>query len=195
MTEVQPTERVVEILQAACRVIARDGAHGLRMDAVAREAGVSKALVHYYFQRRLDLLRQAFAYSEGLVQARVDAELALLRSGAEKLERFLVLYVDDESVFAENRALWNEAWSSMRLDEEVRPEVEHVYRAWVTRVRSLVEEGLADGSIPKRVDPEAASIRLTAIADGLDSLLMLGIIEPDRARALVRASVDAELGR
>ena len=50
-------DRVVEILDAACRVIARDGWTGLRMDAVAREAGVSKALVHYYFATRKGLLR------------------------------------------------------------------------------------------------------------------------------------------
>ena len=44
---IQDSDRVAEILDSACRVIARDGWHGLRMDAVAREAGVSKALVHY----------------------------------------------------------------------------------------------------------------------------------------------------
>ena len=43
----QTSERVVAILEAACRVVVREGAHGLRMAAVAREAGVSKALVHY----------------------------------------------------------------------------------------------------------------------------------------------------
>ncbi len=43
------TDRETGILEAACRVIAREGADGLRMGAVAREAGVSSALIHYYF--------------------------------------------------------------------------------------------------------------------------------------------------
>ncbi len=55
------TDRIAAILEAACRVIARDGAHGLHMQAVADEAGVSKALVHYYFATRQELLRRAFA--------------------------------------------------------------------------------------------------------------------------------------
>ena len=58
------TDRVVAILEAACRVIVREGAHGLRMASVADEAGVSKALVHYYFATRQELLRSAFAFSE-----------------------------------------------------------------------------------------------------------------------------------
>ena len=45
-------ERVADILEAVNRVVVRDGAHGLRMAGVAKEAGVSKALVHYYFATR-----------------------------------------------------------------------------------------------------------------------------------------------
>jgi hypothetical protein len=35
------------IIQAAIRCLARDGASGLRMKRVAREAGVSQAILHY----------------------------------------------------------------------------------------------------------------------------------------------------
>ena len=40
------------ILDAACRAIARTGAAAVRVSDVAREAGVSTALVHYYFPSR-----------------------------------------------------------------------------------------------------------------------------------------------
>ncbi len=56
----------------------RDGAHGLRMATVAAEAGVSKALVHYYFSTRQELLRKAFAYADRHLNEAVDAELAPL---------------------------------------------------------------------------------------------------------------------
>ena len=71
-----PTDRSTRILEAACRVIVREGAHGLRMARVAEEADVSKALVHYYFATRQELLRKAFAFSEQRWQAAIDAELA-----------------------------------------------------------------------------------------------------------------------
>ena len=189
------TERVPEILQAACRVIGREGAHGLRMEAVAREAGVSKALVHYYFTTRRELLHSAFLYSEDRANARVEAELALLETGAERLERYLVLDLDEDPVFRENRALWSEAWSLMRLDERLRPEVERLYRAWSERLIELIEEGRGDGSVPAGVDAERLAGRLAAVVDGLESQLLLGIVTAPVAAETVREAVDGELGR
>ena len=45
-------DRTHDILRAACRVIAERGCDGMRMGDVARAAGVSSALVHYYFDTR-----------------------------------------------------------------------------------------------------------------------------------------------
>ena len=185
--------RVVGILQAACRVIARDGAHGLRMENVSREAGVSKALVHYYFSTRLELLRSAFAYSEELTRRAVEAELAPLATGAERLERFLIMSVDDESLFSENRALWNEVWSSMRFDHELRPNVEHYYREWLDWLVGLIDEGCEDGSIATGIDAREAGWRLAATADGIDSMLYLGLVDRARARDLVLGGLELEL--
>jgi AcrR family transcriptional regulator len=189
------TERDVVIVEATCRVIGREGANGLRMEAVAREAGVSKALVHYYHATRRELLRAAFLYSEDRANARVEAELALLETGAERLERYLVLDLDREPVFHENRALWSEAWSLMRLDQALRPEVERQYRAWTDRIVGLVEEGHADGSIPAHVDTEHAAGRLAALVDGLESQLLLGVVTPERAAETVREAIALELGQ
>ncbi len=186
-------ERVAEILRAACRAIAREGASGLRVESVAREAGVSKALVHYYFRTRRELLRAAFAYADDRWRARAQAELALIASGAERLERYLLLYVGDEEDLLENRALWNEAWSGMPLDGELAPDVKAAYRRWADWLLELVEEGREDGSIPAGIACEDAALRLTALADGLDSLLYLGLIDRGRACELVRQSVAHEL--
>jgi TetR/AcrR family transcriptional regulator len=47
-----------KILQAAKREFAECGFSGARIDAVARRAGVNKALVHYYFNSKEELYRQ-----------------------------------------------------------------------------------------------------------------------------------------
>jgi AcrR family transcriptional regulator len=189
------SDRVAEILEAACRVIARDGWHGLRMDAVAREAGVSKALVHYYFVTRDALLRAAFAHSEDRANTRVEAEVALADSPADKLERFLLLDYEPEAVFTENRALWSEVWAGMRLDEGLRPDVEERYRAWLERLVELVEEAEADANrAESNGSHEDIAYRLAALIDGVDSLLLVGLMTAEKARALVRESVANELG-
>src|SRR5215475_8310686 len=94
------TERVATILDAACTVVVREGAHGLRMASVAREADVSKALVHYYFPTRRDLLRAAFSWADERWERALDETLAKVATGAEKLERALVMSVDPKEPFA-----------------------------------------------------------------------------------------------
>ena len=171
----------------------REGAHGLRMANVAEEAGVSKALVHYYFSTRQELLRNAFGFSEKRWHAAVDAELDAVTTGAERVERMLLVTVEPELPFSEQRALWNEVWSSLRSDDDLRPLVERSYRAWIARVVELIEEGREDGSVPASVDAGQAGWRLAAAADGLDSLLYLGLLDGEGARELMRGSIRREL--
>jgi AcrR family transcriptional regulator len=187
------TDRVVAILEAACRVVVRDGAHGLRMVAVADEAGVSKALVHYYFSTRRELLRSAFAFSESRLAGFVDAEIAGLPNGGARLERALLVSIDADTPISEQRALWNEVWSSLRFDDELRPLVERWYRTWLDRFVAMLEEGRADGSVPAAVDATAAGARLAAAADGVDSMLYLGLLDRDGARDVLLGSLRREL--
>lgn len=58
-----------DILDAAERVVARQGAAGLSIDAVAKEAGVSKAMVVYDHKSKSALL-------EALVERRIKADMA-----------------------------------------------------------------------------------------------------------------------
>jgi AcrR family transcriptional regulator len=185
------TSRVDEILRAACRVVVTGGASDLRIGSVAQEAGVSRTLVHYYFTTRQELLRATFAYAEDLRVVALEAELQALGSGAERAERALFRTIDPE--LEETPALWNEVWSSLRYDEELRPLVQDRYRAWVERVVELLDEGREDGSVPRSVDPVAAGWRLAAAADGLDSLLYLGLLDRDGARELLASCMQSEL--
>lgn len=184
--------RVDAILRAACRVVVEDGAHDLRMATVARQAGVSKALVHYYFSTRQELLRAAFVFAEEERERTLEEELETLASGAARAEHALLHAVDPD--LDESPALWNEVWSSLRSDPELRPLVQQHYRGWAERIVRLLEEGQADGSVSARVDAVEAGWRLAAIADGLESILYLGLFDLERARTLLVSALQLELG-
>jgi AcrR family transcriptional regulator len=183
--------RVDEILRAACRVVVAQGAHALRIGSVAREAGVSRTLVHYYFQTRQELLRAAFAFAEDRRAEALEAELAELATGAEKAELTLLRTIEPDLEMTP--ALWNEVWSSVRDDAELGPLVRARYRSWAERVIRLLEIGREDGSVPSSVDADRAGWRLVAAADGLESIRYLGLLEPDEARALLTECVEREL--
>jgi hypothetical protein len=59
----------------------------------------------------------------------------------------------------------------------------------------LLEDGKADGSVPGGVDARQAGWRLAATADGLDSILYLGLLDRDAARVLLASCVIRELER
>jgi AcrR family transcriptional regulator len=160
---------------------------------VAEEAGVSRTLVHYYFTTRQELLRATFAYAEDLRIAALENELAALETGVERAERALLRTIEPE--LEETPALWNEVWSSLRYDEELRPLVQERYRAWAERIVHLLDEGRGDGSVPGDVDPRQAGWRLAAAADGLDSITYLGLLDRAAARELLASCIRLELGR
>src|SRR6478736_3271439 len=70
----RPEESRAAILQAAVREFSREGVAGARTDAIARAAGVNKALLYYYFKDKETLysavLDQVFG---GLRQSIQDA--------------------------------------------------------------------------------------------------------------------------
>jgi AcrR family transcriptional regulator len=185
------SHRVDEILRAACRVVVAQGAHALRIGTVAREAGVSRPLVHYYFATRQELLRATFAFAEDRRVEALEAELAELDTGARKAARALARTV--ESGLEEIPVLWNEVWSSLGEDDELRPLLQERYRDWADRIVRLLAEGRADGSVPAHVDPDASGLRLAAVADGLDSMLYLGLVDREAAQALLASCLEREL--
>ncbi len=54
------------ILVSAKREFAQKGFHGARMEEIARDAGVNKALIHYYFDNKESLYRQVVMRAFGL---------------------------------------------------------------------------------------------------------------------------------
>ena len=186
--------RTERILDSTCRVVARRGAHALRMHDVAREAGVSNALLHYYFATRTELLARAFAFAEARRNERIDAELESLGTGAERLRRFLLLYVAEQADLHEDWILWNEVWSSALFDEELRPAIESAYADWVNRIVELAREASDDGSIDAVSDVDAAARRLAALVDGLGSQRLVGLLDPAAAERLLDQALALELG-
>lgn len=68
--------RVVQILDAASRCFGRKGFSGTTIQEIAREAGLTKSMIHYYFENKQALIQelQAFVYERHF--RRVEQRLA-----------------------------------------------------------------------------------------------------------------------
>src|SRR5579859_4554443 len=75
----QPEQTSAAILDAAMREFAHEGLAGARIDAIAREAGVNKALLYYYFRDKESLygavLDRVFSGLLRQVSAPLDSSL------------------------------------------------------------------------------------------------------------------------
>jgi AcrR family transcriptional regulator len=184
---------MVALLEAACRVISRQGAERLRMSDVAREAGVSTALVHYYFATRADLLVRAFEFADDRADARVVAEIARIPDAVGRLTVLLAFYVLDEDVAVENAVLWHEMWSQAVFDPRLGEALTRSYGEWIEQIGDALREAAGERHAEVAA-PDDVARRLAAIVDGLGLQLLVGMIDHARAAALIREAVAIELG-
>ncbi len=187
------SDRVNGILEAACRVIVRGGVDRMRMSDVATEAGVSSALVHYYFSTRNALLARAFLWADEAADAQVVDELSRIGPAIERLEALLGFYVGDDELVHTNTILWREMWSHARFDDELRERLVESYAAWVEQIVALLVEAVEEDPALMLQDPEAVARRLAAIVDGLGAQLLLEMVDRAGAVALVRDAISIEI--
>jgi TetR/AcrR family transcriptional regulator len=82
------------IFNAARKVFLQKGLDGARMQEIADEAGINKALLHYYFRSKEKLFEgifiEALSKISGGIQKLVNEELSVL----EKLKALVNIYID-----------------------------------------------------------------------------------------------------
>jgi AcrR family transcriptional regulator len=183
-------ERAQRIIEAMRASVARRGAAGSTFDHVAREAGVSRGLLHYYFGTKEQLLVE-------VVRRDCEVRLAILdeRLGeARTAEDFIALLVfsleelvrDDPDTMA----LTFELFTAARGNPEIAAEVADLHK----RVREHLAATLAakqdEGAISLHADAEGVTAALLSLADGL-ALRMLAEPEHDHTPTLQASELAA----
>ncbi|APE25708.1 MULTISPECIES: TetR/AcrR family transcriptional regulator [Streptomyces] len=180
------------ILEAAALVIARRGVRGLRVDELAAEAGVSKALVYYHFEDRAGLLRSTLEFIGARAERYTRGDPADPREPGpplEELERRLLLELQEVPEVRENSTAWGELRAGAVFDPELREELARARADWVREVADLL--GLAVPAAPEARLVTAAE-RLTALLEGLSTRWLIGVLPVGHARELLRQGIAAE---
>ena len=183
-------EASARIVEAMRRSVAARGAAGSTFDQVAREAGVSRGLLHYHFGTKEKLLAEV---------VRRDAEIRLEHLGSELAGAGTVAAVIDVLVHSLEDlverdpgfvALMFELFTSGRRNPEIAAEFAELQRATRTHVAELLAARQREGVVRLADDPEAVAAVLLALADGL-ALRLLGEPEHDHRATLAAATAAA----
>ena len=188
-----PPHRKHEILDAACRVIARDGVAALRVADVAREAGVSTALVHYYCDSRTRLVEEAFTRVDELADAAATADFAKAGSARGRLEHLLLAWSGADPTIRASWAVWCELWQYAIRNEWARARVTESHQRWLDQIATLLEEGRSDGSLPRAIDGPAAARRLAACVDDWGREMLVGMRGSEEVQAALLDAVALEV--
>lgn len=172
-------QRRREILRAAFTVAARERLTGVRVQDVAKEAGVSKGLVFFYFENKETLLVALLEWLlERTIIAGVDEQILKITSPQE---RFLaVLRQDIERLPAQRRSV--ELFFDFWVMGTRHPDVQRMIRGALNAYRDALR-GLAQAVIeaePERYQDVTAD-GLAAVAAGfIEGCALQIVMDPDR---------------
>jgi AcrR family transcriptional regulator len=186
-------DRRTAILRSAARAIARSGVRGLRVEEVARQAGVSTALLYYHFSDRSGLLQSTLEHINQQANSYTEAAIADSSGARDELEQLLLLEFQDDSMVVENSKAWGELRASAVFDGSLQEPLRASTIRWSGDVAAAIRRVVRDERISFEIDHDAAGERLTALVEGLSERWLSGTITLARAHALMREAIAREL--
>jgi AcrR family transcriptional regulator len=139
---------------------------------VAREAKVSRGLLHYYFGTKERLLAEVVRHDCDLRMAALDEQLAPARNADDVIDALvasLKRFVTDEPEFI---TVVFELFTLSRRNEDIAAEFAELLRRLREHVAELLARKQDEGALHLRAEPEAVADVLFSLADGV-SMRML----------------------
>lgn len=170
-------DKATRIVDAMRSSVARRGVAGSTFDVVAREAGVSRGLVHYYFGSKERLLADVVRRDCELRMTALDRQLADAQSADDVVG---ALVASLEGLVHHERELvvvFFELFTLSRRNHELAREFAELLRRIRVHLGQLLAAKQADGVIRLRAEPERVADVLLALGDGI---AMRVLSEPDR---------------
>ena len=190
-------KRRTQMLEAAAEVIGERGLCDTRIVDVAERAGLSPALVVYYFGSKEKLLTEALAYAEDLFYIEAFQELTGIEGAAGRLARLIELACPPEErrETDEYWALWVELWSRALRNGEAARKREALDRRWRNTIAEVVREGQREGEFGP-YDPERFATYLSALMDGLALQMLLkdSAVDGEMVNGMCLRAAARELG-
>jgi AcrR family transcriptional regulator len=156
-------QRIVDAMRTS---VAQRGAAGSTFEHVAREAGVSRGLLHYYFGTKERLLVEVVRRDAELRIARLDEMLEKAKTADDVLDVLvasLTDMIDNEPGFF---LLLYELFSAGRRNPDIQREVGQLFERTRSHVAEVLSAKEGEGVISLRFAADATVSYLFALGDG-----------------------------
>lgn len=170
-----------EILEAALRVVAREGYHGASVRELAEAVGLSQAGLLHYFPSKDELFEAILAKRDELDSAYTadPADPADMFGAMVKLVRYNQTVPGLVQLYAQ------QSGAATDPNHPSHGYFTERYQRLQTEFTEWAQQAQRDGSLGDRLPPDAVASILVAVMDGLQNQWLLGV-EPDMAARLAQ---------
>jgi AcrR family transcriptional regulator len=159
-------EKAQRIIDAMRKSVAKRGAAGSTFEHVAREAGVSRGLLHYYFGTKERLLVEVVRRDTELRIEMLDEPLGSAKTVDDVLDVLVTSLLDMIENEPEYFLLLFELFSAGRRNADIRRELGQLFERTRGHVGEILRTKEAEGVLNLRYDAEAVTSYLLAVGDG-----------------------------
>lgn len=155
-----------DVVRAAGKLFAEKGYHGTSMRDLGRELGLLGSSLYSHVESKQDLLVEVVEEGAALFQASAARSLEAPGTAADRLEALIRGHID---VVVDNievaRTFLNEA---RMLDSDYRDRILGARDDYEEAFRSVIREGVDDGSFAPDADPKTGSIFILSILNAVE---------------------------
>jgi AcrR family transcriptional regulator len=159
-------ERKDQIVRATVDCITKHGYHNFSMQDVARTAGVSKGIIHYYFLNKDDLMMSVLDRVAGDIESVLIEDMQSISDPVKKLEIFMSVGFDVVRSTKEYYQVNMDFWTQINQKKEVRQVISRHYAKFRDTCAKVIDEGVELGAF-RKVDPHMYASFILAIIDGV----------------------------
>jgi len=199
-----PQRRRQALVDATIECLKRYGHDGLSIRTISAQAGVSVGLINHHFPNKNQLIAAAYRHFNSELVGGLQAAVARAAdSPRARMRAFLEASFCPPNLDQDALAVWVVFWGLYRHSRLIQRVQRETYRGYVSLLRGMLAELLAQARAPRRRRPRRtsrvvrpdlrfAAIGLTALLDGLwlEWCLEPSAFKPAEAVALCEAWVE-----
>jgi AcrR family transcriptional regulator len=169
------SDKAARIVEAMRVSVAARGIAGATFDHVAREAGVSRGLLHYYFGTKERLLVEVVRRECEVRIARLEESVAGARSADDVLDALVRGFEEFLGEGPTAAVLFYELLTLAQRNHEIASELSELSRRMRLHMVVALQAKADAGVLELRAEPDALAAFLLALADGV---MMRALSEP-----------------
>lgn len=188
MTESKQDQRKNQIMDAALKVLIKNGYSQARMDDIVKVSGLSKGAIYWYYNSKKELYLDLVNFWVQHYSVTLNHIVEEKSSASQQLRDLLSFFIDQYESDPEPFIALTEFWSMSQRDSDFKKKLQKVHSTFFSLVQDIVKYGVKTKEF-KNLD---ISITALSIMVSVESLNWFTLFDSHgvTAREYIQTTVD-----